>query len=312
MDFLKAQYDRILLAVGGVILIASAALIFLKSQSFVAAFSERNSAAPRDNTLPQLPLDAIQASVNTVRKPRVWGIYDGSLFVSRPYVLADGKLVDPLEDSEMIHPPVENAWIAKYNLDFSDPHLLDADPDSDGFSVLEEWMAKTDPTDPTAKPPYYTKLRLRQFIQIPFRLKFQGSPDGGESFAINTIDLRQPTQFVKIGDMIEGTPFKVISYEYKTKVENEIEKDVSELIIENTETKERIVLVNDQVHNSPSSRALFEYLLDGSSFEVKLDDQFSLNDDPETKYKLIDITEQQAVIQNVSTGEKIDIPALTP
>src|SRR5207253_4859111 len=57
-------------------------------------------------------------------------------------------------------------------------------------------------------------LKLKSFSQEPFRLVFASRTE--DTFGINTIDLRQPTQFVKIGDTIVGTHFRVAKFTEKT------------------------------------------------------------------------------------------------
>ncbi len=90
------------------------------------------------------------------------------------------------------------------------------------------------------------------------------------------MDLKQPTQFLKIGEMVAGTPYKVVKYEHKTMDKDGLEVDVSELTVENQETSQKIVLVNDKPVNDPTVYALFKYLWDGSEFKVKKNDSFSV------------------------------------
>src|SRR5207253_9883177 len=62
----------------------------------------------------------------------------------------------------------------------------------------------------------------------------------GGTFALNTIDQSEPTQFLKVGDVIGGTDFKIVKFtgkherdQYGTKV------DVSELLLEHKATQDR-------------------------------------------------------------------------
>lgn len=308
MDLIKKHYDRVIIIVAALALILSAALVILNTQAFQEVFSNRNSPKPPDHSITPPPVDIIEIAREQISKPRTWQGHEGSLLISRPYVLKEGVLVDPLDSDTPLHPPVPNAWLMKNNLDYADPYILDADVDNDGFSVLEEWKGNTDPQDPQSKPPYYTKLRLNEFKKIPFRMRFRGTPDEGSTFAVETIDRRQPTQFLAIGDKISGTPFVLKEYKKKEVDQDGFMKDVSELTILNEETNETIVMVLDQVADSPASFAIFVNLLDGKQFEVKKDEDFALDQDPERKYKLIDISEAKAVIQAVPSGDKFEIP----
>lgn len=317
MDWLKKNYEKVLLAISALAVLGLAAMIFLNSRDFIAVFDQRNSTTAPDNTVEPAPSEQIRTSMDTLQNPAVWTPGDGSLFVSRTYILKDSTLIDPLESEIPLHPPIPNKWIMDNNLDPSDANLKDSDPDGDSFTTLEEWMARTNPSDPASIPPYYIKLRLKEFVEVPFRLKFT-TPDGGETFAINTIDRKGRTQFLKIGDTIHGTPYKLVRYEPKRMTDdNGIEKDISTLELDNTENGDKVTLINDQVVNSPSSYATFSYLYDGTDLKVKKGDTFVLAPDEQTKYKLIDISKTEAVIQDVQSGVKVrilptEIELLTP
>ncbi len=313
MDWFKKHYDRVILAVLGLLVIAAAALVILNTLSFNENFDERNSRKPPSKEFDKPNVDLVRNQIESVTSPAQWTPGEGSLFVSKPYVLQDGELINPLaEGSRPLHPPVTNEWLVKYDLDYARGDILQADPDGDKFSNLEEFNAGTDPTTEGSQPPYITKLRLKEFIQIPFRLKFSGSPDNGETFTINTRDLQGATKFVKLGDMIEGSDYKVTSYEKKSRDKNGLQLDVSELTVENQATAEKIVLVYDEEINYPTGFALFSYLWDGSELKVKKNEMFSVPPEPDVKYKLVDISETEALIQRAPSGEEIKVPALQP
>jgi len=308
MDWIKEHYDKAALFAAALIAVASAVFIGLNTSAFPAAFEGRDSSKPKDNTIAPPPVESIQAAAAIVQKPREWAAYEGSLLVSRPYVLKDGRLVDPLEGGAQLHPPVPNAWLIQHGLDYADSAILDLDADNDGFSNLEEFQGGTSPVSGEATPPFHTKLRLAKFIAIPFRLMFTASPDDGTTFTVNSKDAKRRTQFLQVGDTIEGSPYKVLSYEKKSETKNEIENDVSELTIQNTETGQKIILVRGREANDPTSFAEFTNQLDGKTFKVKKDEEFTLEQEPGRKYKLIDISESEAVIQDVAGGEQIKIP----
>ncbi len=314
MDSITKHYDRIILAVLGLLVAVFAGLIILNALSFNEIFESRNSSKPPSDKITEPETAIVRQEIVSIQEPAEWVPHEGSLFVSAPYVLQeDGQLTAPLEAGSVpLHPPVPNEWLVKYDLDWADGNVLEADPDNDKFSNREEWAGNTDPTSAKSRPPYITKLRLAEFVQTPFRLKFSGSPDQGTTFTINARDLSSPTQFLKLGEMVDGTPYKLINYEEKNVDKDGLIVDTSELTIENQENREKIVLIFDREVNSPTEFAKLRYLWDGSEQTVKKGDDFSVEPEPNVKYKLVDITETEALIQNAETGQEFKVPSQDP
>ncbi len=311
MDWIKKHYDRVALIVAGVILIASAAFLFVQVRAFPEAFAKAQQKYERKSNIEEISLQAEEKAIASITEPAAWKVHPGSLLVSRRYILKDDRLVDPLDNSVEIHPGVPNQWLRDHGLDLLDPNVLNSDPDNDGFTVKEEFEAKTNPVDKNSHPPLVKKLRLKAYMKQPFRLVF--SAYDGDFFQINALDGRIPSQFVKIGDTVARTKFEVARFEkkstYNPRTKSDI--DISELILVNKETGEEVRLVLNQTVDSPDSYAQFIFLIDRSEFTVKKDQVFSLPNDPaKTEFKLVDINEREAVITNVATGEKITVPKL--
>jgi hypothetical protein len=130
-----------------------------------------------------------------------------------------------------------------------------------------------------------------------------------ETFAVNTVDLRQPTQFLHLNDMVKGTNLKVTKFKEIIQQTQFGPKDVSELTITNTETGEEIVLPLEKTVNSPESSAKFYFNWRNSKeMIVKKNGKFSLDPEPNVEYKLIDINSNEALIENLTSGERIKIP----
>lgn len=307
MDWIKKHYERAILGAFALALIASSGWISWQALSFSENFTERNSSKKPDNTISPPDLKSVETAAQLAASPRSWSPHEGSLLVSRPYVLKEGKLIDPLERGEDLHPPITNAWLQKYDLDYGDITVKEQDPDKDRFTNLEEFNNGTDPTNEKSVPSYHTKLRLTKFDPVPFRLKFGGDSGDGETFIINAKDTKARTQFLKLGDMIEGAPYKLLAYEQKTVNKNDMDVNISELVIQNTETQRKIVLVYDKEADDPTSYGEFLYLYDNSKHRWKKDDEFTLTPENDRKYKLIDISAQHAQIKDLKTGQEFKI-----
>jgi len=311
MDWLKTYYDRVALLVLAILLLASSGFLFSQTKVFQSSFAEVEKTIPPGTQFKPAEVTTIEEAIAAVDKPAQWESHEGSLFVSRKYLVQNNALIDPLEDGSItIHPPVPNQWLLDHQLDLLDPNILSADPDGDGFTVLDEFKHKSNPIEAESRPPYWTKLRLKQAEIRRFRLKFAAYVD--DSYQINTLDLRQPSQFLKIGDTIAGTRFKLIRFEPKKLVNPNTgaEQDISELTVRNEETQQDVVLVLNRVADSPDSFALFTFLIDNSEFRVKKEQNFTLPVEPEVEYKLIDIKPTEAVITNLKTNERLTIPHL--
>jgi hypothetical protein len=312
MDFFKAKYDRVILAAAAALLLASSAFVILGVYQFKDTFSQFLQPFDQNKNIKPVPLDPINAAHTALQHPPKWGIHNGSLFVSKKYVLKPNDTIQLFDaGGEPYHPPVPNIWFFENHLDgeILQADVLEQDSDNDKFTNFEEWKAKTDPQDPKSHPPFTDKLRLKKFIQIPFRIVFQARDD--ETFQINTIDLKRPSQFLKVGDMIAGTPFKIEKFEEKS-VTNKlgIPEDTSELTIRSQTTGEEMVLPIGKIVNSPDVYAEFKYLWDNSEFTKKKDQDFQLSPNDKTTYKLIDIDQSQALIKNLGTGAEIKVPKL--
>jgi len=70
---------------------------------------------------------------------------------------APDQPVDLLKDAP-VHPPIPNIWWIENRLDPGFADSPDRDPDGDGFSNREEFVAKTDPNSFKSHPPLIAKL----------------------------------------------------------------------------------------------------------------------------------------------------------
>lgn len=318
MDWIKKNYDRFALLLLAVALLASSAYMVLCVKGFSARYEPVLASVTHGKKVVLLETEPLERAERSLDKPAEWGAHPSLLFVSRKYVVGknattkENVLIDPFEaGSTPLHAPVPNEWFLQNGLETAilESNVLDQDPDKDGFTNLDEYRGKTNPLDPQSHPSYLTKLRLKKFIKVPFRLKFEAYDEG--SFQINTVDVRQPTQFVKLGDPIVGTKYKVAKFEKKSVLNPStgVDRDVSELTVEHTESGLQVVLVVGTEVNSPDQYARFAFLWDGTEFTVKKLQKFSLKPEPGVEYKLIDITDNEALINNVKTeGDPIKVP----
>jgi hypothetical protein len=312
MTWLRANYDRVAVFAAAFFLFASSVLITRNAWQFGDSLALPTVPPPKPAAPPPKAVEMEQA-MEKLKQPAQWAFSGRSgLFVPEKHFIGANGLPATLQTTE-VHPPVPNDWLEQFGLPIADADVLTQDPDGDGFNNLEEWQNHTRPTDKNSHPGFITKLKMKSFAQEPFRLVFASWVD--DTFALNTSDLKEPTQFLKIGDSIRRTKFKIVKFtekhdtnKYGTRV------DVSELTLENRETHEQISLVKEKIMTSPESVANFVYEWgERREFAVKKDQEFSLKPEEQIKYKLIDVLPSRAVIVDTQKpNAPIEIPPLTP
>jgi hypothetical protein len=312
VTWIRPKYDRLAVFAGALFLFVSALLVMRNAWQFGDNLALQRAPPPKPAAPPPKAVEMEQA-MEKLKEPAQWTVSRRSgLFVPEKHFIGANGLPTTLQTTE-VHPPVPNEWLEQFNLPIADADVLNQDADSDGFNNLEEWQNRTNPTDKASHPPFIAKLKMKSFAQEPFRLVFASRVD--DTFAINTNDLKEATQFLKIGDSIRGTKFEIAKFiekhetnKYGTRV------DVSELTLENQETHEPVTLVKEKVMISPESVANFVYEWRGRhEFRVKKGEEFSLKPEKQIKYKLVDVSPAKAVVINLQKpNELIDVALLTP
>ena len=312
MTLVRAHYDRVA-ALGAALFLVCSALLILRNVSRVGEdVMVQVPPAPKPTALPPKAVEIDQA-MERLRQPAQWTFNGRSgLFVPEKHFLSANGLPATLQNTDL-HPPVPNDWLEQFGLPIAEADVLSQDPDVDGFTNLEEWQNHTSPADKNSHPAFIVKLKMKSFAREPFRLLFASWVNN--TFALNTNDLKEPTQFLKIGGSIRGTKFTIVKFtekyetnQYGTKI------DVSELLLENRESREQLSLVKEKIAISPESVANFVYLWGGRrEFAVKKDQEFSLKPEEQIKYKLVDVRADTAVIVDTQKpNEAIRVDLLAP
>lgn len=337
MDWIKKNYDKFILALFSVALLGVAAMLFINSSGFEERFSAAVANPAPNNQIPAVDTAVIDEARRALETPNLWkqrnepeASNKGRLFTARHYIAGPGGPGIVETAVTWVHSrtqqPIPNDWVLANNFNPLNPEEAQLDPDGDGFFNEEEWLYKTDPNKkgvaPPDRPELWKILFLKQWVKVPFRLKFEayeGDMKKPEkmSFQINTLDLKSPTEFPKIGETI-ATNFKLIKFEFK-EVKNEKTdsmEDFSELTLLNTETNDNVVLILHKVVDSPNQFAAFAYYFAGPGisdgrkpfeFSVPKLKEFVLRPETDKRYKLLDVDAARALVQGPQ-GEKITIP----
>jgi hypothetical protein len=316
MDWLKAHYDRVVVIAAALLLFLCAVSIWRSATSFGDNFLAAQNSGPPKKPAPPGKANELEKAIANIQQPPQWTFGGRSgLFVPEKHFIGANGLPATLQTT-LVHPPVPNEWLEQFSLPIADADVLTQDADTDGFTNLDEWQGHTNPIDKNSHPDYLTKLKLKTFAEEPFRLKF--SSWVGDTFAINTIDLKQPTLFLKVGDIITGTRFKIVKFTEKYEPDKYgTNMDVSELLLEQEGGGDRLTLIKEKVAMSPESVATLVYTWPAGGerreFEVRKDQEFSLKPQEEIKYKLIDVQPNKAVIVNTQKpNDPIEIGPAAP
>ena len=158
------------------------------------------------------------------------------------------------------------------------------------------------------------KLFLKRIIKVPFRLLFQaydGDPAKPQKmiFQIIALDRGRKTDFLKIGEKVSNSFYRLEKFEFKEVVNQSTrgKQDVSELTVVNLETGDAVVLVKERETDSPNVFALFDYQITGRDIQVKKLQEFILLPDKDKRYKLLDVNDSEALIQ-LPNGDKYTVP----
>jgi len=164
MSKLPKNFEKALIGVAGVAALGFAALGFMKSSAVETDFAYQAKGTGKDDpTIPEA--EATSKAVGSLTANRaIEQAEDGDrkvdLFTGIPLFANKNAPNTPIDlvKGPMVHAPIENTWWIETGADVTYANSLSRDDDSDGYTNLEEWEAKTHPVDPKSVPPLVKKL----------------------------------------------------------------------------------------------------------------------------------------------------------
>lgn len=188
MSWLSKNYEKAALGGAAVIALGLGVVGWLKVNKVDADFAtELSGSGTGEPAVKDAGLTT--KAISSLESPRVWDQADDNgrpvnLFTGIPLFIGKNsgpKAID-LVKSDPVHPPIPNQWWLQYRLDpgFGDSPLRD--PDGDGFTNLDEFEGKTDPTDASSFPAPINKLVFVRDESVAWQLRPGYDADGGFPF----------------------------------------------------------------------------------------------------------------------------------
>ena len=313
MNWIRANYDRVAVIAGALFLLLCAFFIWRSASTFAENFASMQSTGPA-RTAPA-PAVELEAAAAKLRQPPQWTFGGRSgLFVPEKHFIGPAGFPATLQTTE-VHPPVPNEWLDQFGLPIAEADVLSQDPDGDGYTNLEEWHGRTNPTDKNSHPPFISRLKMKTQKREPFRLVFASKTRRHlhhQHHRSEGADAVPPDR--RNDQRARSSRSSATSEEAETNPATGGELDVSELTLEDTGTKERLKLVKEKVMTSPQTVATFVYLgRRPAGVHVKKDEEFQLPVEPSIRYKLVDVQPDKAVIVDTQKPEeRIEVGLLNP
>ncbi len=339
-NIIKLHYDKIIVVV--VLLVLLLSLAFLINLSSSQRDNEESFNVKLENLKPDyanakaLEPELFQATLAALETPYLMGTGSVLVAAERMSCIACGwpirldekichfcntkqpdGVVDPGWDSDKDGMP--DTWEKLYGLNPLDALDAAGDVDKDNFTNLEEFSAKTSPVDSKSRPPLIDFLKAEKIdaIKFPYTLKSKSSlGGGGYSFQINEGASR--TYFIKIGDEINKSGYKAVSYTNKlvvVKTNGMADKTVEKIVLKLTNGEDEVELLEggEPVLNRFEVTLICEKDRGADPIVVKQKENFVFDGEKYTVVRISkgDGTEKGVVVvRNESTLQEIRITAL--
>lgn len=327
----KQNYDKILMVSGivlGLGVAAYGACTFMKlddQYKFTTRVSEKPVEPPSGIKKAETVNQEISASHEL--KPIVQETQEYVGFVApNLWIKTGGTEPFDIVSGPPIHGNIPNKWFLDNGLEdiFIYSDVLTRDPDNDGFTVQEEYEAKTHPNDPNSHPPLINKLYVDEIKQFGFYLvfsqadgndfTFKGQNRARQDLWRSTVQLNG--QFGARKNTNEKPRFELVSVankEFKNESLNMVETDPEATVKDLKPTK------NGQTYTVRRGAKYFIPIIDkkvnltiaagpkrDTSFEVEEGADFQIPGDTKQTYtlKTVDNATQTVTIANKTTGEQ--------
>lgn len=196
------------------------------------------------------------------------------------------------------------AWFKRHNMT-SEPEVMDQDADGDGYSNREEFLADTNPRDAKSMPGVMETAAVKAVneVTVPMILR----EVKGDKARVQRTDTGTEEELTE-GARPKGLPYKVTTVKHAVKADKHgVYTDVSNVSLENTETKETVVLIRDLPARSSETHAVVVGP-NGEEKKVHLDETVEIPGMAGRQFKVIELRPDQVIVEEIGTKRALSIP----
>lgn len=300
-NFISQYYERVIAVVVMLLLVTAGLVLVIKVSGLKTQIKNAMANHKSKEKLNLGASEELAAAVESLSKPPSWKVSEHRLFIA-PY-MKENLQTHTLELWKIdlqAYQGMKLKWIQDNGFSTSG-NVRDGDPDSDGFTNLEEFQAGTDPRDSKSKPDVALKLRVHEkIVQNPFPFTFTSINEvgSGRQFGLQRRDGKKE-HYVKLNEVVpdpDSRGYKVVKFEEKS--EDQVVKtikvdgkplvrkiDVSELTLQK-EGEAPFVLIKGKPAVSEELFAKLYFVLEARYFEVGQGSTFDLQD---SHYQVISV-----------------------
>jgi hypothetical protein len=309
MDWIKKNYDKLLLALFGLFALVVGGL--LSAEAFGGSEDQKTKPVTEKSELgPDKSDEAKKALADLTANAgkAVWSALPlkahrtAQLFTASPQVQKAGTdtpvaLLD--EATPELREGIPNWWLYENGLDLTRDDVATSDFDGDKFTNLEEFVGKSNPRDPDSRPPFWAKLVLVDIPEDKYDIRnkgIEGTPEKPEIQLSRLVPLK-----------VNGTPAGKLDYHvgdvafeddkrFTILGIKEIEKDVGgqkqmvkHVILKDSKTGKEIAVGVRETVSLPTYKVTIKSTLSGKEDTKKEGEDLLLPDFPGVKATVVKI-----------------------
>ena len=345
---LLRHYDKIIVVTVLIVLLISLAYLVTagvaRKQNEAAFMESLESLRPKQAVADAMPLESYQSVARQFKKPaqlvvdanteanfitperRVSCVNAGCTkpipFNAKvcPFCGAQQPIPPELDPSlDSMGDGIPDRVKVELGLDPANKDAIHQDLDNDGFSVLEEYKAKTDPKDSKSHPAYSVKLRVKEIKSKRLPLTLMGvntMPGGQKQLTFELIGPPRRTLWIKENEAIEKTGYVAGKVDVKFEERNnpltpgiKTRVDVSSVPLKRTSDGKVFTVRINEVGKHTDVEAALVLTIDNTEYTVLEKTEFKVRDET---YRVIAVNADAGTVtvENLGNGKLSTIQKL--